>query len=66
MACVQHEIRQKDCRGHRITEELKWEGRSGDHLGQSSFSYSKFLRATSCWVLSISKDGDAATSLDIL
>lgn len=64
VACVQQEIRQKDCMGHRTTEQMKWEGRSGDHLVQSSFSYSKFLRAVSCWVLSISRNGDSATSLD--
>lgn len=66
VVCVQHAIRQKDCRGHRITEKLKLEGRSGDHLVHSSFSYSKFLRAMSCWILGISKDEDSATSLDSL
>lgn len=66
VACVQQEIRQKDCMGHRTTEQMKWEGRSGDHLVQSSFSYSKFLRAVSCRVLNISRNGDSATSLDSL
>jgi len=46
------------------------ESTSGDHLvqlpAQSMFSYNTLLRASSGWVLSISKDGDSTASLSNL
>lgn len=67
--CFSQHLPATQLSSHRITDWLRWEGISVDQSmspPSSSASCCRLLRAVSCWVLSICKDGVSTTSLDNL